>query len=146
MSENGLGAGKLEDYSVDQLAGALVLIMGAIGSLLLVIWQSKCHCKINLCHCRMNLCYIFQCERRPPSEDEMIGLQAQAKELKDKANKNDKKQNKIIKKEDDILDKEDILLKQLDKTVDKTVDLEVDLEEQIVPTPKKVKELNLESA
>ena len=139
MSENGLGAGKLEDYSVDQLAGALVLIMGAIGSLLLVIWQSKCHCKINLC-------YIFQCERRPPSEDEMIGLQAQAKELKDKANKNDKKQNKIIKKEDDILDKEDILLKQLDKTVDKTVDLEVDLEEQIVPTPKKVKELNLESA
>tara|TARA_R110000823_G_scaffold279870_1_gene398124 strand:+ start:7419 stop:7838 length:420 start_codon:yes stop_codon:yes gene_type:complete len=139
MSENGLGAGKLEDYSVDQLAGALVLIMGAIGSLLLVIWQSKCHC-------RMNLCYIFQCERRPPSEDEMIGLQAQAKELKDKANKNDKKQNKIIKKEDDILDKEDILLKQLDKTVDKTVDLEVDLEEQIVPTPKKVKELNLESA
>ena len=139
MSENGLGAGKLEDYSVDQLAGALVLIMGAVGSLLLVIWQSKCHC-------RMNLCYIFQCERRPPSEDEMIGLQAQAKELKDKANKNDKKQNKIIKKEDDILDKEDILLKQLDKTVDKTVDLEVDLEEQIVPTPKKVKELNLESA
>lgn len=139
MSENGLGAGKLEDYSVDQLAGALVLIMGAIGSLLLVIWQSKCHC-------RMNLCYIFQCERRPPSEDEMIGLQAQAKELKDKANKNDKKQNKIIKKEDDILDKEDMLLQQLDKTVDKTVDLEVDLEEQIVPTPKKVKELNLESA
>ena len=130
MGENGLGAGKLEDYSVDQLAGALVLIMGAVGSLLLVIWQSKCHC-------RMNLCYIFQCERRPPSEDEMIGLQAQAKELKDKANKNDKKQNKIIKKEDDILDKEDILLKQLDKTVD--------LEEQIVPTPKKVNELNLET-
>ncbi len=133
MSENGLGAGKLEDYSVDQLAGALVLIMGAIGSLLLVIWQSKCHCK-------MNLCYLFQCERRPPNEDEMKGLQAQAKDLKDKATKNDKKQNKIINKEDDILEKEDILLKEMVKSVD----LEVG-DETLVPTPKKIKEVNLQN-
>jgi len=69
--------GELQDYSVDQLAGAVVLILGAVGSLLLVIWQSRCHCK-------MNLCYIFQCERRPPSEDEMKGLKAKAEELKGK--------------------------------------------------------------
>ena len=69
--------GELQDYSVDQLAGAVVLILGAVGSLLLVIWQSRCHCK-------MNLCYIFQCERRPPSEDEMKGLKAKAGELKKK--------------------------------------------------------------
>ena len=54
--------GQLQDYSVDQLGGFVVMVAGAIGSLLLVVWQSKCHC-------RMNLCYIFQCERRPPSED-----------------------------------------------------------------------------
>ena len=60
MSEEG----KLQNYSVDQVAGAFVLCMGAIASLLLVVWQSKCHCKCNLC-------YLFQCERRPPSEDEM---------------------------------------------------------------------------
>jgi hypothetical protein len=71
MSEEG----KLQNYSVDQVAGAFVLCMGAIASLLLVVWQSKCHCKCNLC-------YLFQCERRPPSEDEMTGLQDQLKQMK----------------------------------------------------------------
>jgi len=71
-------AGQLQDYSVDQAAGAIVLVLGAVASLLLVVWQSKCHCKVNLC-------YIFQCERRPPSEDEIKGLKDNAKDLKDKA-------------------------------------------------------------
>lgn len=75
---------EIDKMSIDQAAGAFVMIAGAIGSLLLVIWQSKCHCK-------MNLCYIFQCERRPPNEEEMKGLKEQAKELKDK--KEDKKQD-----------------------------------------------------
>ena len=79
--------GQLQDYSVDQLAGAVVLVLGAVASLLLVLWQSKCLCKVNLC-------YIFQCERRPPSEEEMKGLKQQAKELADKA-KEEKKQDKI---------------------------------------------------
>ena len=76
MSETG----QLQDYSVDQAAGAIVLVLGAVASLLLVIWQSRCHCKCNLC-------YIFQCERRPPSEDEVKGLKDKAKDLKDKAKK-----------------------------------------------------------
>ena len=75
---------EVEKMSVDQLAGAFVMIAGAIGSLLLVIWQSKCHCK-------MNLCYIFSCERRPPNEEEMKSLKDQAKKLKEK--KEDKKQD-----------------------------------------------------
>jgi len=79
-------AGQLQDYSVDQAAGAIVLVLGAVASLLLVVWQSKCHCKVNLC-------YIFQCERRPPSEDEIKGLKDNAKDLKDKA-KQKQKQNK----------------------------------------------------
>tara|TARA_R110000782_G_scaffold83250_2_gene163253 strand:+ start:2196 stop:2546 length:351 start_codon:yes stop_codon:yes gene_type:complete len=86
-------AGQLQNYSVDQVAGAFVLCMGAIASLLLVVWQSKCHCKCNLC-------YIFQCERRPPSEDEMKGL-------KDQFKKTQKKEDKILEKEDEILDKVD---------------------------------------
>lgn len=81
--------GQLQDYSVDQAAGAIVLVLGAVASLLLVLWQSKCHCKVNLC-------YIFQCERRPPDEDEMKGLQEQAKKL-------NKKEDKVLKKEDEIL-------------------------------------------
>ena len=68
---------QVDKMSIDQLAGAFVMIAGAIGSLLLVIWQSRCHCK-------MNLCYIFSCERRPPNEEEIKSLAAQAKELKKK--------------------------------------------------------------
>tara|TARA_R110000822_G_scaffold101148_7_gene227331 strand:- start:6936 stop:7316 length:381 start_codon:yes stop_codon:yes gene_type:complete len=68
---------EIEKMSIDQLAGAFVMIAGAIGSLLLVIWQSRCHC-------RMNLCYIFSCERRPPSEEEMKGLKDQAKKQNEK--------------------------------------------------------------
>lgn len=71
---------EVERMSVDQLAGAFVMIAGAIGSLLLVIWQSKCHCK-------MNLCYIFSCERRPPNEEEMKSLKDQAIKLKEKKDK-----------------------------------------------------------
>jgi len=81
--------GQLQDYSVDQAAGAIVLVLGAVASLLLVVWQSKCHCKVNLC-------YIFQCERRPPNEDEMKGLKEQAKKL-------NKKEDKVLEKEDEIL-------------------------------------------
>ncbi len=85
--------GQLQDYSVDQLGGFVVMVAGAIGSLLLVVWQSKCHC-------RMNLCYIFQCERRPPSEEEMKSLKDQAKKLKDKK---DKKDNKPVDDKDETI-------------------------------------------
>jgi flagellar biosynthesis component FlhA len=81
MSEEG----QLQDYSVDQLAGAVVLVLGAIAGLLQVIWMSKCHCKVNLC-------YIFRCERRPPTEEEMKTLKDKTKELKNK------KDNKNVKK------------------------------------------------
>ncbi len=75
MSES--NEGQLQDYSIDQVAGAIVLVLGAVASLLLVLWQSKCLCKVNLC-------YIFQCERRPPSEEEMEGLKQQTEKLKNK--------------------------------------------------------------
>jgi hypothetical protein len=81
---------EIDKMSIDQAAGAFVMIAGAIGSLLLVVWQSKCHCK-------MNLCYIFQCERRPPNEEELKTLASQTKELKDKAK--EKKEEKKEEKE-----------------------------------------------
>jgi hypothetical protein len=78
---------QIDKMSVDQAAGAFVMVAGAIGSLLLVVWQSKCHCKVNLC-------YIFQCDRRPPNEDEMKTLKDQAKKLNKKDDiKNPKKPN-----------------------------------------------------
>jgi len=84
--------GQLQDYSVDQLAGAIVLVLGAIAGLLQVIWMSKCHCKVNLC-------YIFRCERRPPTEEEMKTLKQKANELKN--NKDPKAlKDKEVKKDE----------------------------------------------
>ena len=116
MSEAGIQGGQLQYFTIDQLAGALALSLGAVGTLLLVIWQSKCHC-------RMNLCYIFTCERRPPSEEEMKGLKEQAK-------KASKKSDKIIKKEDEILEKEDQLL-DLEKQKPKKPIEEIDLDNRV---------------
>ena len=79
---------EIDKMSVDQLAGAFVLIMGAIGSLLLVIWQSKCRCS-----CRIGLsdtCYIFDCTREPPSTEELKTLADETKALA-KKDKDDKK-------------------------------------------------------
>ena len=121
--------GQLQNYSVDQVAGAFVLCMGAIASLLLVVWQSKCHCKCNLC-------YIFQCERRPPSEDEMKGLKDQ---MKERAEKQEKKENEILDKEEEILDivpkKSPKNMEQLQYQEEITLDVQEEEEEDIVIIP-----------
>jgi len=56
--------GILQEFNINELAGATGLMLGALGGLLAVIWKSRCHCK-------MNLCYICQCERKPPPEKEV---------------------------------------------------------------------------
>jgi hypothetical protein len=58
---------EVDSMSIDQLAGAIVLVLGAVGSLLLVVWQSRCACR-----CRIGCsdkCYIFDCSREPPPEE-----------------------------------------------------------------------------
>jgi len=57
---------EIKEMTIDQLAGAVVLFLGAVGSLLLVIWQSRCACR-----CRIGCsdkCYLFDCSREPPPE------------------------------------------------------------------------------
>ena len=70
---------EIERMSIDQFAGSVVLILGAIGSLLLVIWQSRCACR-----CRIGCsdkCYIFDCSREPPPiEDKKQAEQAEQAE------------------------------------------------------------------
>lgn len=55
--------GLLQEFNINELAGATGLMLGALGGLLAVIWKSRCHCK-------MNLCYLCQCERKPPPDKE----------------------------------------------------------------------------
>ena len=87
--------GQLQDYSVDQAAGAVVLVLGAIAGLLQVIWMSKCHCKVNLC-------YLFRCERRPPTEEEMKSLKQKTAELKNMKDKKDKDKDKDPEKGEEL--------------------------------------------
>ena len=114
MSESNDDLIQIEKMSADQFAGAVVLILGAIGSLLLVVWQSKCHCKVNLC-------YICQCERRPPNEEEMKSLKEQAKKI-------NKKENKILEKEEEILEE----VQETPRLIPKTKSQETEPEPQAI--------------
>lgn len=120
---------EVEPMSIDQLAGAVVLFLGAVGSLLLVVWQSKCHC-------RVNLCYIFQCERRPPNEEELKTLADEAKNMKKKTDKMMKKEGKILNEEEEIL--EEVRTPRLVPKTSKDLAYEKEREKEV---DKKLKEL-----
>jgi hypothetical protein len=118
---------EIEPMSIDQFAGGVVLILGAVGSLLLVIWQSKCHC-------RVNLCYIFSCERRPASEEEM-------KSLKDQAKKQNDKLKKMTKNEQDILNKPEVNYVKEDEILD---EVEAQRTPRLIPRTKSNISMTLE--
>ena len=69
MSEGGIevAGGQMKDFDIDQLAASVALMLGAVGSLLLVVWQSRCLCRLRL-GCS-DTCYVFDCERQPPPVD-----------------------------------------------------------------------------
>tara|TARA_R110000824_G_scaffold231228_1_gene419010 strand:- start:333 stop:599 length:267 start_codon:yes stop_codon:yes gene_type:complete len=81
--------GLLQEFNINELAGATGLMLGALGALLAVIWKSRCHCK-------MNLCYLCQCERFPPTEQE--------KDSSDEEEVVPKKEKEKVKKEDKELE------------------------------------------
>tara|TARA_R110000787_G_scaffold55854_6_gene128684 strand:+ start:464 stop:838 length:375 start_codon:yes stop_codon:yes gene_type:complete len=63
-----VNGGRLQDFTIDQLAGASALLLGSIGGLLMIIWKSRC-----LCRCRIGCsdsCYLFDCAREPPQGDD----------------------------------------------------------------------------
>jgi len=83
---------EIDKMSIDQFAGSVVLILGAIGSLLLVIWQSRCACK-----CRIGCsekCYIFDCSREPPNQQEIDNLEQEREEIQ--SNKDKEEEENII--------------------------------------------------
>lgn len=59
---------QIEKMSIDQFAGSVVLILGSVGSLLLVVWQSRCgiHCRLGC----SDKCYLCDCKRDPPPIDD----------------------------------------------------------------------------
>ena len=74
--------GKMEDFTIDQFAGSMALILGSVASLLLVIWKSRCECD-------MNCCYIWRCHRKPPPDPDSDEEKAETPSLREQNNNNE---------------------------------------------------------
>jgi len=97
MSES---TGPMEQFNINELAGATGLILGAVSGILVVIFKSRCFCKFRVgISDKYSLC---MCERKPPPDDS--DTENDVKGLKDQAKKLNKKEDKILKKEEEILD------------------------------------------
>ena len=87
---------EMEKFNINELAGATGLILGAVSGVLVVIFKSRCYCKMRIgLSDKWNIC---MCERKPPpdpndSDDESS--------KKDKSPKNDlKKTDKKVEEKD----------------------------------------------
>lgn len=103
MSESSsieVNGGQLQDFTIDQLAGATALVLGSVGGLLMIIWKSRCACRMRL-GCS-DKCYIFDCERKPPpdnsSDDEDNTTKPKDKDKKNKKPKETKPNIQLIPK------------------------------------------------
>jgi hypothetical protein len=70
MSESSaveVNGGQLQDFTIDQFAGATALVLGSFGGLLMIIWKSRCACKVRLGLTDNLMC--FECSREPPPDD-----------------------------------------------------------------------------
>jgi hypothetical protein len=100
MSES---TGAMEQFNINELAGATGLILGAVSGILVVIFKSRCFCKFRVgISDKYSLC---MCERKPPPD------------IKEDSDGEDKKEDKKVddKKEDKKVDdkKVDRLSKEL---------------------------------
>ena len=63
-----INGGRLQNFTIDQFAGAMALILGSLGGLLMIIWKSRCACKVRLG--LTDYCICFECSRTPPPDDD----------------------------------------------------------------------------
>jgi len=90
-----VNGGQLQNFTIDQFAGATALVLGSFGGLLMIIWKSRCACKVRLGLTDNLMC--FECSREPPpddSDDEEKGKKKPVKKPKEK---------KPIKKEEQLI-------------------------------------------
>lgn len=65
MSEN--GGISMEQFNINELAGATGLILGAVSGILVVIFKSRCFCKFRIGF--SDDCSLCMCERKPPPDN-----------------------------------------------------------------------------
>ena len=67
MSEDNTTGFSMEQFNINELAGATGLILGAVGGILAIIFKSRCYCKFRV---GINdTCSICMCERKPPPDN-----------------------------------------------------------------------------
>lgn len=86
MSET--GGLSMEQFNINELAGATGLILGAVSGILVVIFKSRCYCKFRVGF--NDKCSICMCERKPPPDN--------VEESEDEDKKDKKDEKKPIKK------------------------------------------------
>jgi hypothetical protein len=78
----------MEQFNINELAGATGLILGAVGGILAIIFKSRCYCKFRIgCSDKYNLC---MCERKPPPDNIDIEDEEDPSKPKDKDIRNEK--------------------------------------------------------
>jgi len=99
----------MEQFNINELAGASAIILTGISSILVIIFKSRCYCKFRVgISDKFNLC---MCERKPPVDIKEEGEEDEEnpKEAKDTKDAKDAKEDKPIK-DKPIKDKPNIQL------------------------------------
>ena len=119
MSDSGI----LQQFNINELAGATGLILGALGGILAIIFKSRCYC-------RLNLCYLCYCERKPPPDSNVDDSDDDdsPKKKKDKKEKEEKEKKEKEEKEKEEKEKKSKSNKNKTK------------EERIIPRVEEVEE------
>jgi len=83
----------MEQFNINELAGATGLILGAVSGILVVIFKSRCYCKFRVGF--NDNCSICMCERKPPpdnnndtDDDEKKDKKDEKKPIKQKIDRN----------------------------------------------------------
>jgi hypothetical protein len=61
------GGISMEQFNINELAGATGLILGAVSGILVVIFKSRCFCKFRIGF--SDDCSLCMCERKPPPDN-----------------------------------------------------------------------------
>lgn len=58
--------GLLQEFNINELAGATGLMLGGLSGILVIIFKSRCYCKFRVGF--TDNCNICMCERKPPPD------------------------------------------------------------------------------
>ena len=95
--------GLLQEFNINELAGATGLMLGGLSGILVIIFKSRCYCKFRVGF--TDNCNICMCERKPPPDpineentDEESVVPSANKNTKDKTGGKGEKKDKAAER------------------------------------------------